>query len=174
MYYSNLRTPVRVRTHQLKRIKGSSSHYLLPSVSEDIKGWSEFLRGQRASCEWLALVSLSLTWSVCACHLTRAAGWIFPLAVPCEENITQLEAEAKLCMCSSSVGVKVTLQKISLLFDKVLRNQFHTRIYTSGPSSLIVAWKWWTIIMPIILIFQTQKYEKNLDVTWVTAKVFAK
>lgn len=33
-------------THQLKRIKGSSSHYLLPSVSEDIKGWSEFLRSE--------------------------------------------------------------------------------------------------------------------------------
>lgn len=64
-------------------------------------------------------------------------------------------------MCSSSAKVKVTLQKISLLFNKVLRNQFHTRSYTSWALFTYGAWKWWTIKMPIILIFQTQNLRKS-------------
>ena len=37
MYYSNLCTLVHVYYTSIKKIKGCSSHYLLPSVSEDIK-----------------------------------------------------------------------------------------------------------------------------------------
>ena len=53
-------------------------------------------------------------------------------------NVSGTVVLEKTVESPSSVKVKVTLQKISLLFDKVLRNQFHTRSYTSGPSALMV------------------------------------
>ena len=46
MYYSNLCTLVHVYYTSIKKIKGCISHYLLPSISEDIKRWSEFLRSE--------------------------------------------------------------------------------------------------------------------------------
>ena len=76
-------------------LKGSSSPYLLPFYIWGYKKMNWVPEVQRASFEgqpWLA----SPIWSVCACQLTHPSGWIFPLAVPREENSSLSEARLHL------------------------------------------------------------------------------